>query len=123
MPGRINHNGARFGMVAAAIIPDYAIVEIDDDGKAILCTAGLIGTGFVQEGAPAIGDDLLVYEFCGEAPALAGETWAVKNYLKPGADGKLVKETDPAVPTAFTRAQAAEAATVLGQPYLVRWIR
>ncbi len=122
MPGRVNHNGARFGMVAAVLIPDNAVVEMDDAGKAILGAAGLLGTGFAPEGA-AIDAPITVYEFAGESPAIAGEAWAKKNYLKLGADGRLVKETDPVVPTAFTRAQAVEAATVVGKSYLVRWIR
>lgn len=122
MLGRLTHNGVRFGMVAAAVIPDNVIVDIDSAGKAILNAAGKVGTGFTQAGAAAIADDVLVYDKSGEAPIRAAATWDEGNYLMGAADGELTPETDPAVPTAMTIAQAAEAATVVHKPYLVRFI-
>lgn len=122
MLGRLTHNGVRFGMVAAAVIPDNVIVETDSNGKAVLAGVGQLGTGFTQAGAAAIGDDVLAFDKSGEAPIRCAATWDEGNYLKCAADGELTPETDPAVPTAFTVAQAAEAATVVHKPYLVRFI-
>ncbi len=123
MAGRVTHNGIRFGGQSAEAIPDYSVVKLNASGLYELADAGEIGDGFVIEGASAANKPVTVYEFGGESPAIGGTTWAVGDLLMLANDGKLQTETDPAVPTLFTRARAAEACTVIGQKKLVRWIR
>lgn len=123
MPGRLTHNGVRFGGTSGEALADYALVRLNSSGFYVYCDEGETPDGFLQEGASAADKPVTVYELCGESPAIGATTWAVGDLLKTAADGKLQVETDPAVETLDTHARAVEACTVVGQKPLVHWFR
>jgi Uncharacterized conserved protein (DUF2190) len=108
-------NGPFTFTTGAAAIEENVLVEQFTDGTLIKCGAARMPVGFVQW-PYAIGVTATVYQAIGEALIKAGAAFAIGDYLKTDANGRLICNgvTGATVNDILTVAQAESAATANG---------
>ena len=108
-----------FNFTAAELIGANLLVKLDTNGCVVLAGAGDAPLGFVYDG---IADDALgaVEELRGKMQLVAGGAITAGDYVKAGANGKVVAEAVPATPTEFTIGQALNTAAADGYVYVFR---
>jgi hypothetical protein len=109
-------------IAGASALSQGNLVKLDTAGTVVVAGAGDVPLGYCSEAAD-IAAPVAVEPLEGIAKLVAGGAIAIGDYVKSGAAGKVVVETTPTTPTAFTTGQALTASSIDGDAIFIASLR